>query len=184
MSRSADTPPADARAPQGARGFTLIEVVVALAIVALGMLALFGAVSDAANNVAWLRDRTLASWIAADRVAELRLSGEYPSVDESGGDVEMAGRHWHWTAKVSDTAVAGLRRVDVSVRRADDPAESSVAQATGFLGEALQAAVPSSTPWQGPRAGGPNPNDEGPVRPPRTPRTDGPRPPRRDSEVE
>lgn len=165
------------RRPDAGRagGFTLIEVVVALAIVALGMLALFGAVSDAANNVSYLRDRTFAAWLATDRIAELRLAGDFPSVDETGGEAELGGQRWQWTAVVQETPVAGLRRIDVRVRRADDPEDSSLAQATGFLGRALQSTAPSSTPWQGaPTA--PGGQDEGPVRPP--PPDRGNRPPR------
>jgi general secretion pathway protein I len=62
------------------RGFTLIEVVVALAIVAIGMLAVFKTIGDTVNNVDELRDRSLAEWIADNRITEVRVSGEMPSV--------------------------------------------------------------------------------------------------------
>jgi general secretion pathway protein I len=137
------------RRPDSTLGFTLIEVVVALAIVAIGMFALFSAVSDATNNSAYLRDRTFASWVAENRIAEVRLSGEFPSVDETEGDVEFAGTQWHWTATVSQTPVKGMRRLDVHVRRAEDPAGSSLAQMTGFLGATLIAGGESGASWSG-----------------------------------
>ena len=102
------------------RGFTLIEVVVALAIVAIGMLAVFKTIGDSVNNVEALRDRSFAGWIADNRITEIRLSGQLPSVEETAGEIEFAGRQWHWVTKVSQTQVQGMRRIDVSVRRDGD----------------------------------------------------------------
>lgn len=163
------------RPDRSVRGFTLIEVVVALAIVALGMMALFRTVSDAANNASYLRDRSLAAWIATDRVAEIRLSGEFPSVDETEGELEMARQRWRWKASVSETPVKGLRRIDVRVRLDGDAEDSSLAQATGFIGQAMQQAAATAAgggAWQGPPVPGPgnDAEDEGPVRPPPPPR--------------
>ena len=105
-------------------GFTLVEVLVALAIVSVGMLAVFKVIGDTANNVAYLRDRSFAAWIADNQLTELRLTGEMPSVDETKGQVEFAGRRWHWLQKVATTPVEGLRRIDISVRREDDAEDS------------------------------------------------------------
>ena len=58
------------------RGFTLIEVLVALAIVAIGMAAVLGALTSSANTVAYLRDKTFAQWVALNQIATLRLSGQ------------------------------------------------------------------------------------------------------------
>lgn len=140
------------------RGFTLIEVVVALAIVAIGMFAVFRVIGDATGQVDYLRDRSLAAWIADNRITELRISGAMPSVDETEGDVEYAGRHWHWVATVSQTPVDGLRRIDVGVRHADDAADSALVSVAGFIGATATASAPSPTPWS---AGGPDAGPEG-----------------------
>jgi len=129
------------------RGFTLVEVVVALAIVAIGMLAVFKTIGDTVNNVATLRDRTFAAWIADNRITEVRLSGQMPSVDETEGDLDYAGRRWHWVARVSQTAVEGLRRMDVSVRREGDAEDSSLVSLAGFIGATATSTGPSPTPW-------------------------------------
>lgn len=142
------------------RGFTLIEVVVAIAIVALGMMAVFRVVSDTINNTGYLRDRTLATWIADNRLVEMRLTGELPSVDETEGEVDYAGQRWHWTATVSQTPVDGLRRIDLEVRRASDPDGSSLGSVTGFAGAVAARSAPSATPWHGAAPGGGAGDDE------------------------
>jgi len=143
------------------RGFTLIEVVVALAIVAIGMLAVFKTIGDSVNNVEALRDRSFAGWIADNRITEIRLSGQMPSVEETAGEVDFAGRRWHWVTKVSQTQVQGLRRIDVSVRRDGDPEDSSLVTLAGFVGETAMSAPPMSLDWYGMYgAGGPGGEDQ------------------------
>jgi general secretion pathway protein I len=134
-------------APPGGRGFTLIEVVVALAILGIGMLAVFKTIGDTVHNVDELRDRSLAEWIADNRITEVRVSGEMPSVEETAGEVEFAGRQWHWMSKVSQTQVQGMRRIDVSVRRDEDPEGGSLVTLSGFVGATATAAPPSNADW-------------------------------------
>ena len=129
------------------RGFTLIEVVVALAIVAIGMLAVFKTIGDSVNNVEALRDRSFAGWIADNRITEIRSSGQMPSVEETAGEVEFGGRRWHWVTKVSQTQVEGLRRIDVSVRRDGDPEDSSLVTLAGFVGATATASPPTVPDW-------------------------------------
>jgi len=129
------------------RGFTLIEVVVALAIVALGMFAVFKAIGDTTSNIGYLRDRSMAAWIADNRITEIRLSGEFPSVDKTEGDVGFAGRQWHWVATVSQTPVEGLRRIDMKVRREGDAEDSALVSLAGFVGATATATGPSPTLW-------------------------------------
>jgi len=145
---------------ESSRGFTLVEVVVALAIVAIGMLAVFKTIGDTVSNVSYLRDRSFAAWIADNRITEIRLSGEMPSVDETAGELEYAGRRWHWITKVAQTPVEGLRRIDVSVRREADAEDSALVSLAGFVGATATSAPPSSTPWTGGEASGNGEDDE------------------------
>lgn len=131
------------------RGFTLIEVLAALVIVALGMLGAIQAVTQTARNGAYLREKTLAHWIALNLITERRLMPSAPDVSESSEEVEFAGERWRWTLKVTQTEVDSLRRMDVTVRRADAPEDSSLVTLTGFYGTAIGQVGGGSLPWAG-----------------------------------
>jgi general secretion pathway protein I len=115
------------------RGFTLIEVLVALAIVAVGMVGVFIQAGQATWSTVLMRDRVLASWIAANHITELGLQSQWPSIGESGGELEFAGRQWRWRAEVTATPSDALRRVDVHVAPASRP-DDPIHTASGFLG--------------------------------------------------
>ena len=118
---------------QKKQGFTLIEVLIALAIVGLTLAAMAGKMSrmlDAANA---MRDYTYASWIAHNKIAEMRLANVVPDISSSSGELEFAGTEWAWRAVVSETAVENLFRVDVTV--SFPGAEPLMRPVTGFIGE-------------------------------------------------
>lgn len=142
------------RALRAAHGFTLIEVLAALVIVSLGMLGVITAIGQTANSSAYLRDRTIAHWVAMNRLTEARLQPSPPRIDRSSDSVEMAGRKWRWTMTVTQTPVETIRRIDVSVRPEEADEDASLAFVTGFYGTAV--APPGSTQimWQGDPLGG------------------------------
>jgi general secretion pathway protein I len=129
------------------RGFTLIEVLAALVIVALGMLGVIQAVTQSARNGTYLREKTLAHWIAMNVITERRLLAAPPDVAESSDDVEFAGQRWRWTMTVTQTEVESLRRMDVAVRPADRPDGEALATVTGFYGTAIGAIGGGTLPW-------------------------------------
>jgi general secretion pathway protein I len=136
-------------------GFTLIEVMVALVVVSLGMLGVIQAVGQTASNSSYLRDKTLAHWIAMNKLTEVRLQKSAPAIDKSSDEVEMGGRDWRWTMNVTQTPVETIRRIDISVRQEGMDEKSSLASVTGFYGTAI--APPGSTliDWQGTSQGAP-----------------------------
>ncbi|HZW60263.1 MAG TPA: type II secretion system minor pseudopilin GspI [Woeseiaceae bacterium] len=124
--------PADG-ALRALRGFTLVEVMVALAIAAISLAAVAAAVSQMADAATAMRDRTYASWIAQNRITEMRLANVVPEVSETHGEASFAGQEWTWTATVSETGVDNLFRVDVAVSLADS--DYTIRTVTGFIGE-------------------------------------------------
>ena len=113
----------DSTSRSQAQGFTLLEVMVALAIVALGMMAVHAQLNRYAVGAAIIENKVLASWIASNRIAELSVAPQWPPLGETRDEVDYAGRSWTWRAQVSETPVENLRRIDVSVSLADEPGQ-------------------------------------------------------------
>jgi general secretion pathway protein I len=113
-------------------GFTLIEVLVALAIVSIALLAALRAAGQGATSAEELRMRTLAAWIAQDALTEHRARGAWLALGISRGTVRQAGIDFAWREDVTPTPNSAFRRVDVSVYRRGDES-SSLARLTGFV---------------------------------------------------
>ena len=96
-------------------GFTLLETVVALMIVALGMTAVYMQLNQFATNAIYLRDKTLASWIGSNAVTELSVLPDWPELGDDEYELTFADRMWNLTVEISETDVDNLRRADVSV---------------------------------------------------------------------
>lgn len=114
-------------------GFTLIEVLVALAIAAVALAAVTAAISQMVDGANSIQRRTYANWIGHNRVAELRLANVIPDLRTTTGEVTYAGQEWRWETTVSETGVDNLFRVDVNVGLAG--ADVFLGQVTGFIGE-------------------------------------------------
>ena len=121
------------RKPHAFKGFTLIEVLVALAVAALGLAAVSASVNQMLDLSDVMRKRTFANWIAQNQITEIRLANAEPRVAETEGDVEFAGQQWRWRAVVSETGVEKLFRVDVEIRL--DDGDQLIRTVSGFLGE-------------------------------------------------
>ncbi len=128
------------------RGFTLIEVLVALVIVAVGMSALMGALSSSARTVTYMQDKTFAEWVALNQIANVRLGlqapGQLPPTGNTTGDIDFANRSWHWRQEIVVSQVPGIVRIDVKVRPkevkgGDD--DSWYVTVSGIAGNALGA---------------------------------------------
>ena len=140
----------------GKGGFTLIEVMVALLVVALGMLGAITAVSQAAGNGGYLRD--------TDHGALGRHEPPHrgPSAEERAAastrpptKSRWAAASWKWTMNVTQTQVETIRRIDISVRPAEAKEGASMASVTGFYGTAVAPPGSALISWQGADTGAP-----------------------------
>ena len=119
---------------QRLRGFTLLEVLIALAVLALAMGAVIKATSDYTSNQSYLRDRTMALWVARNVLVQHQVEGEWLSVGEVKGTQEMGDQEWRWLTRISQTEESELRRLDVEVYPVDsDDDENPVSVLSGFL---------------------------------------------------
>ena len=102
------------------KAFTLVEVMVALAVIALGLAAVIKTVTSTTNNTIYLRDKTLAYWVAQNQISEIEVSTAAPKNGFTDGQETLAGLTWHWTRKVEGTEDPDTSRVEVTVRKDKD----------------------------------------------------------------
>jgi len=118
-------------------GFTLLEVMIALLVLALALLALARTAAVQVDSFAGLRQRTLAGWLAQDLLAETRLSNAFPPTGSSNGTRRFGPAQWRWDVRVQATKVATVRRIDVRVF-AEGDRDNALVQLSGFAGQDLQ----------------------------------------------
>lgn len=112
-------------------GFTLIEILAAVAIIAIALSAVISGVTRYADNAGHLRNKTVALWVAHNRLTELRVQPGWPELGKSDGDTELAGAEWRWFVEVLETEDPDLRRVDIRVQRIDG--DHNLFTLSGFL---------------------------------------------------
>lgn len=114
------------------KGFTLIEVMLAMSIFAMAALAALQVASEHLRSIGYLEQRTFASMVAANRLAEVHYNDRWPPQNEQSGTVELADRIWHWEQEVVETVTDDLREVTIIVRSSEDGPEES--RLSGFVG--------------------------------------------------
>ena len=107
------------------KGFTLLEVLVALAVLTMGLGTVIKVAGSQALQLSYLKDKTIALWVANNKVNEVQLD-KWPKTGNSTGHEFMAGQEWDWKLKVSNTQDKNLRRLDVEVKRANEEGEPVV----------------------------------------------------------
>ena len=117
-------------------GFTLVEVMVALAVVAVALPALLLTLSQQLDGVRYLDDRARAQWVAANRLAELRLILTAKGTLQSGtvsGTEELAGREWYWWSEGVETQLPGFFRYEITVADSDAGRDTPLHTLDGYL---------------------------------------------------
>ncbi len=144
-------------------------MLVALVVVALGLTALMVAVNGTARTSGFLRDKSLAQWIALNRLSEVRLNVTKFGQNTDTGELDFGNRKWHYDTRYFDTSIASMKRVVVRVYLGDAKTKGNpLAQAVGFLGSSVATPGSTTVDWTAgvvtsTVAGTPNPTQPGTV---------------------
>jgi general secretion pathway protein I len=114
-------------------GFTLIEILVALAVIAVALSAGLRALNQSAENANLLKQRTLALWVAENQLAMLQLSWELPPAGTQTGEATQAGIRFEWRQTVTGTPNPAFRKVDIRVVEASVP-DYELARLNSYVG--------------------------------------------------
>ena len=131
------------------RGFTLVEVMVALAIVAIALPALLMALYQQIDDTAYLRDKTLAYMVAENKLAEIRLvigSTRNLSAGKDSGLASMADRDWYWWVETKATEVEKFFRVDITVSLDEEQQEQPLYTLSAFMSGDLETDAEGDLP--------------------------------------
>jgi general secretion pathway protein I len=118
------------------QGFTLLEILVALTILATALAAIITMATTQAVNTTHLRDKTLAHWVAMNQIAQLQLTADWPAKGKKQGKEEMGEHEWHWVRIIKETPDGRTRQVNIEVYF-DKQDERPVTSLTSFLSQPM-----------------------------------------------
>ena len=114
------------------KGFTLLEVLAALAIVAISLAALFTALSQSTRLSSRVEERMVGNWVASNHLTEARARSTWPEPGEEQVEVFMADREWYIDQQVKSTVDKNIRRVEITVSL-DKKGQNQVASLFGYF---------------------------------------------------
>lgn len=114
------------------RGFTLLEVMIALAIIAISLGALLSTSGSQASSAGYLKQKTIAHWVALNEITRLQASKSWPDLGDDKDSIEMANFEWFWTRTVRATEDKNARQVEIRIFL-DEDREHSLASLIGYV---------------------------------------------------
>ena len=114
------------------KGFTLLEVLVALTIVSLSLGALISTSGSQASSAAYLKQKSIAHWVAMNEITQLQVEKTWPGKGNTKGSTEMAGAEWFWTRSLIETEDENAMQVEFRIYL-DEAREYSLTRLVGHL---------------------------------------------------
>lgn len=112
-------------------GLTLIEVMVAVAVLAFALSALVKMTGETVNTLSYLEKKTFAQWVASNQLNKIEATSAWPSAGAESGEEEMGGVSWFWQVTTSNTESKDLRRLHVEIKQ-DKSDEDPIYTLTAF----------------------------------------------------
>jgi len=113
------------------KGFTLLETLVAMAVLAISMVAVIQTAGSSVTAQNHLQEKIYAEWVALNQLTRMQVAAEVPRVGKYEGTEKMAGRQWRWFAQVQATSNPFLLKTDVQSGPVDQ--QQYLMSVTGYL---------------------------------------------------
>lgn len=114
------------------KGFTLLEVLIAMVIFGTTVSFLLRNINDQQRAHTDIGIKTIAHWVALNQMAEVRIEGKWPNTGVTRGDAEMRNHKWYWLQTVTKTTEKDLRQIEIEVRY-DQKDELPATRFVGFI---------------------------------------------------
>lgn len=121
-------------------GFTLVEVLVALTIIAIALGALLNTAGTQASSTAYLKHKTIAHWVAVNELTQLQIASEFPDLGDKRGSTEMANHAWYWIRTTKQTEDENAREVTFTVY-ADEDYKENLTSLVGYATQDVQTQI-------------------------------------------
>jgi general secretion pathway protein I len=113
-------------------GFTLLEVLVALAIIAISLGAVLSTSGSQASSASYLKEKSIAHWVAMNQMTEVQIEKNITETGTREGSTEMAGVEWHWSQTTTKTIYENVFEIELRVYR-DKKRENSLTRLAGYV---------------------------------------------------
>ncbi len=120
---------------RSSRGFTLLEVLVALVIFALVSVTCYRQIDANFRASNRIEQKYLALWLAENALEEIFIDREHQAMGDSSSEVKMASNRWTIKTRISESDIKDLRKIEVSVYPDDKDSSGSVVTLTRFIGK-------------------------------------------------
>jgi general secretion pathway protein I len=114
------------------KGFTLIEVMIALSVVAIGLMATLKAINQEISGSSITQNKMIALWLLQNKMTEIRLNSALPNIGSNQGNQMLLNQTWQWQTNTKATANEKIRKVEVSISL---PAQDKLLSQTIYLGD-------------------------------------------------